>query len=641
MRSSFLSRRHFISYLCIASLSIAARAEAALPDAVPDRAQWLARDARLARTVTVIRQRVFVGELLEELSARTGIALSANRIDGANSLVVTICARNIALVDLLAGIWSLLSYQNASWRWVVEGGASMKAPISYRLIRPASVQTFGADLKKEIQKHGEDATELRLAELDNPALIKKYAKDYPSIANMDDDNVASEFRAYRSLCTKEERLKLARGEMTKHVPRSEWTPEVYDYVKVHYAWYRKLYDEYVKHGGTSPFVPPDPLPQGVTIKPSPETFPPVVFFSIDGGEGGAVVGSVDEDEYWEDQYVARWILPGDSKTNPVAEARLVAVTKEPPPPTDPLINSVPPGMPAGFAGPQRPNEDFRLLREFNQITGIPVFARFIEGSTLFPHYDKPVSEFLTEIRKGKKRQIKWRDGMLLITSVLREIFPTPADALVPWEPVKAFHQLIVSKTDFMPTLRDFCNLARSLAPEQLTAVCAKRVLTPDALDIEGYIQDTFIAFSPLFLFLQRNEAAFAAITTEDGVRFRDLPRDARQAIGHAGGTFTPYFVVSNGAKGDDADVVPSVAGLRCRLRYEDGLNYVDHLLKKTLAPTDLVPRGMFLDIFAAPPEGATEKPTPLASLWLSYWGKRDPAKLRAALKDPLVAEWKP
>ena len=77
------------------------------------------------------------------------------------------------------------------------------------------------------------------------------------------------------------------------------------------------------------------------------------------------------------------------------------------------------------------NEDYRLLKEFNELTGVPVFAQFVNGSTLFAHYGKPISAFLKEILRLDTRTIKWRNGAIFLTSEMRVMKPTPADALIP------------------------------------------------------------------------------------------------------------------------------------------------------------------------------------------------------------------
>ena len=62
----------------------------------------------------------------------------ASHLDSADSFRITVCAREIALVDLMAGVWSLVSYQNVAWRWDTEGGENAKQPLEYRLVRPVN-----------------------------------------------------------------------------------------------------------------------------------------------------------------------------------------------------------------------------------------------------------------------------------------------------------------------------------------------------------------------------------------------------------------------------------------------------------------------------------------------------------------------
>ena len=632
-----LSRRSFLFSLGIASLSLG-KVSSAYASAVPDRAAWLANDNRLGKTLSIVRQQIFVGELLEEAARQTGVNLSANRLDSADSMVLTICARKIALIDLMVGIWSLMSYQNAAWRWETEGGETTKIPLSYRLLRPVNARNFATNLRDEIEKNAVDTMEIELAALRDPTLIEKHAKDHPGLLSAKSPLIQSEDRAFSSLFNKDERLKIARGEMTKKIPIAEWTPEVFAYVKKRDEWATNLIkkdrEKRFKAGQPVPPISPmPPPPQFVEFVRHKDSFPPVVIFRIDGVGGGAIVGSTAADKYWQDQYQSRWLMSGDTISDARNESRVVPTPKELTPPldkemNDPTLKFSPDTVIIG-AKPRRPNEDYRLLNEFNQLTGIPVFARFVDDSTLFAHYDKPISDFVDELRKEKTRTVKWRDGMLLLTTILRDIKPSEKDLLIPWTVIHRFRQTVFTRSNAAPTLEDLCILAHDLSPEQFDALGVTRSLTPDSAFVDGGSE---AGWHPLWVHLYRNESARRAISGNDGILLRDLPSNVRDTIAQqserAGNRFAHYFIDAK----YDAKSRQSIATFRCRIRLVDGLSEAEKRYRKPLTSTELVPRRVFFDILDT--KGANDAD----SLPLFFWDVRDPIKLCTALESPFVVE---
>ena len=101
------------------SIGIAAGLLAASPALGDDlKASEARQDARLEKRVTLSEPRVWLGDLLEKLTAQTGVSLSAGDSgDGAGDPEVTVFVTGTRLKDLMSALWSLVSYRGAEWHW--------------------------------------------------------------------------------------------------------------------------------------------------------------------------------------------------------------------------------------------------------------------------------------------------------------------------------------------------------------------------------------------------------------------------------------------------------------------------------------------------------------------------------------------
>ncbi len=125
----------------VASLARAATAQAptaASPAPVEDIA--LSNDARLKVRVTVERRRIYLEELLEELSGKTGVRLEISDSGGVGSgIPLVIFARATPASTLLVGLRELLTHPQIRWSWSAIRGP-VGAQVGYRL---SHSPTFG------------------------------------------------------------------------------------------------------------------------------------------------------------------------------------------------------------------------------------------------------------------------------------------------------------------------------------------------------------------------------------------------------------------------------------------------------------------------------------------------------------------
>lgn len=94
-------------------------------------------DPRLEKGVTFVSDRIVIGDLLEKLSALSGVALTAGERDEAGDDEVSVALHDVKVGDAMNALWSLVSYQKATWDWTATGEGKSA---SYRLNRPPAAR---------------------------------------------------------------------------------------------------------------------------------------------------------------------------------------------------------------------------------------------------------------------------------------------------------------------------------------------------------------------------------------------------------------------------------------------------------------------------------------------------------------------
>lgn len=120
------------SLLNCAILLLLFSAFGALGDEQPDSLtrEWLNSDKRLNASITLSHDRIYLADLLSELSRQTGIAITMDSKEPVSSAPIYLHANKLPVYEILNGLWSLLGYQNATLRWKREEN---KGVYSYRL----------------------------------------------------------------------------------------------------------------------------------------------------------------------------------------------------------------------------------------------------------------------------------------------------------------------------------------------------------------------------------------------------------------------------------------------------------------------------------------------------------------------------
>src|SRR5258706_1628447 len=103
----------------------------------------VAEDPRLGAKITLASSRMTVGELCERLSSEMHVSISANTSDGSSDVPIYVNVRELKLESLLNGLWSLVSFKGAPWRWekTLQSGV-----FTYRLRKSTAAEQLPAKL---------------------------------------------------------------------------------------------------------------------------------------------------------------------------------------------------------------------------------------------------------------------------------------------------------------------------------------------------------------------------------------------------------------------------------------------------------------------------------------------------------------
>lgn len=152
--------------------------------------ETIKQDPRLAHSVSVVAKRIYIGELMEQLAAQSGVPIKAGEADGAADVEVTVSLHHIPVSQAMDALWSLVSYQGAKWEWVREGDA---ADYRYTLAQPDSARALPLTIQKQIQAQFENqANKLKAALTMTPEQLEEAAKGDPlldSFAKNEDPRV--------------------------------------------------------------------------------------------------------------------------------------------------------------------------------------------------------------------------------------------------------------------------------------------------------------------------------------------------------------------------------------------------------------------------------------------------------------------
>lgn len=351
-------------------------------------------DPRLSRTVEINVERMPIGQLLRRLAATSGVAIDANQSDGAADCLVSIWVRNAPLGDVLQGLWSLVSYRRAEWRWERSG---KPGEWRYELVRPMRARKFATAVQSEIGAEFEKQASAVIDSLSaSPSERAALAKQVPSAAPLINDKMGrlrQGVRLFASLFGPEQRTRLLRGGTVR--------VEVDRLPKSGQAFVDSVHDSmHLSRRGRDGAMTPVPPPTWIEFRSQrgPLSLAPSLYIDMEGIGGYAYLGGMPLERAVADDVEDLWILPGDARSSKREAAAVgkTAVTRN--------------------RGEQ---PILHRLRELHDAGGPDIMVRVptMVGIDPGPALSGPLAPWLARLRGFPPPVLhKWRSSMLLVSS---------------------------------------------------------------------------------------------------------------------------------------------------------------------------------------------------------------------------------
>ena len=367
-------------------------------------------DARLNAPVTFSADRVYLGELLEALSTKTGVVLSMDNTDRFSGTLIACDLNQAPLAEVMNALWSLLGSKDGLWEWKVDA----RQPQSRYLLRPTPDARLSADrLRRAMQRTFEAKADalMQMAFLSPEARkvgVERYAAamgmEDPKSARafltacLDDENMWTSMRLFANQLSPNQRLRVLRGEMVD-VPLRSLSPEdrraatkLQDADDPGRAARERLQlqapAETLRFQGTCyrNGAIPSSLSMMVGIGSEQQGWPLRGYLGL--GTYGLSPG-----------VFADWILPGDLRTRDLE--------------THPMIEPVAFRSEAVWRRAPVQEQNFAQLAAANDVSFLAVVSENTRHDTP-ALLGKTPAQYFSDLWKMPKMMHKWREGILLI-----------------------------------------------------------------------------------------------------------------------------------------------------------------------------------------------------------------------------------
>lgn len=406
-----------------------------------------AEDKRLEKTVTVSSTYILLFDLLKELSAQTGVELTADTRDEASGVPLSVFLRKVRLGDALDALWSLNSYKGATWHWERDGKPEA---YSYRLLRPLAARDFAERIRGEIQDRFErQADTLIAAAKATPEERKRMkGKDKADDTMMSDDRVLAAIGVFGGL-SNELRQNILRGNAKVTLQANDLSPDQREFLTREAGLYNT----------------PKPVPTWIRFETTefPGAYSPALIMFLEGYGGQAYAGGAPLNNKYEAEMPLRWFLDGDLKTASIEKGQLARPDNWKPSQYEDAR-----GLPRLPATPDEAAEYQRYriaaqawrwqqLSERAPLSLIAISP--LEQSDPGEPRDQNVADFL---ERNDDQEHKWRDGILLLH---RRTWFRDAPGVVPYRIVQAIQAKL--KSDEGITLADQAEFAETRSGAQM------------------------------------------------------------------------------------------------------------------------------------------------------------------------------
>jgi len=181
------------------------------------------KDVRLNVPITFSADQVYLGELLEMLSAKTHVTLSMDNTDRFSGIRIACDLKKVPLADVMNSLWSLVGSNTGVWEWRAD---TRQSPIRYSFRPTLKARNLADRLNAALQEAFEAKTEtmIRLAFLSAEArkadggklLAALEPEDTERVRNniarlLDTEDIWSGMRLFATLLSSGERYQVLHG----------------------------------------------------------------------------------------------------------------------------------------------------------------------------------------------------------------------------------------------------------------------------------------------------------------------------------------------------------------------------------------------------------------------------------------------
>ena len=273
-------------------------------------------DKRLGSKVDIAYEKIYIGELLEEIKSSSGIDISASDKDKMAGIPIMIYMKDKTVASVMNALWSFISYNGAVCDWKVNGtGDNAK----YIFIRPKTSIDLPGKLSDDIQSEFENHAKA-LLELAKSPEGKKNADTFES----DFINRSSQ-RTRDGIATLAESLQekdidsLMKGKKTVTISIDQLSSKGRGFVE--YAF--KQASPKIVDPDTGAILQEVPFPKTIKIQVDNSSVPCLFIEIGDMGGHGYIGGRMFMDKQLE-KISRDWMLPCDKKQNEILEKTLLS-----------------------------------------------------------------------------------------------------------------------------------------------------------------------------------------------------------------------------------------------------------------------------------------------------------------------------
>lgn len=402
-------------------------------------------DARLGQAVTIQGARLFVAEVLEAISAQTGVAVTADDRSSAGDARLIAWVKGQPAWKTMSALASLFSHKHAPWQWERSGTAPNW---KYRFVQTRSAQGLADRLQHEAQQAFEELTESRIAASRRTSAEWTERLADPAPVRIE-ERAGWGLQVFASVLDPEQQKAVLRRQTRVNVPVDKLPPFGQRLVQ---DLYHEMKPYRILPSGERETPP---MPTEVSFYTWVHNFPtPTLAIEIGYLGGYGYSGGPPLARRFRSYVGDLWVLDGDAASHPEAEGLRVpdgVVSKE-----TSLMDDLE-----------------RCCMQLAELSGLPLLARTPRSSgtsTDRSPANQVLGEYLAKLAEAYFAMHKWHEGFLLISyaswfNLLEELHRPP------YAVVRRLREAAAGN-DGLLTPEAILDACKHLSPEQMQVLDA-------------------------------------------------------------------------------------------------------------------------------------------------------------------------